>query len=320
MSKWNLPFTESHMDKADGVYFQNMTTKQIKERLKKDDIILIPIGSTENHGPHAPYGEDTHFATRMAEAIALKTGCTVAMPTWYGSHPYHHLGVPGTVIIPDKTFIDMVTAVIAGFWNAGFRKQILVNSHGQEYIIPVAIQTFGKRYQVPALIIHLSYFWIISKKILDKSHGGVLETPWLHSCEGETSVALNLIPNMINMADAVNVTPKSNLPIEHCDSIGGGLQRPIKYFDQIGNVGLETLEFPDGVLGSPKLADANKVREALEFYMDYVVKLHDDILRIYPPGKLPENMSQRPKEEIEALLKGPYAKGGTHLFTVAWPE
>jgi len=320
MSKWNLPFTKGHMDKADGLYFQNMTKKQIEERLEKDDIIIIPIGSTENHGAHAPFGEDTLFATRMAEAIALKTGCTIAMPTWYGSHPSHHLGMPGTIILPDKTFISMIEAIIAGFWNAGFRKQIIVNSHGQEYIIPTAIQTFGKRYQVPALIIHITYFNVIGKHLLDKSHGGPLETPWVHSCEGETSVALNLIPDLLNMPDAVNTYPKKELPAEHFNSVGGALNRPVNYYDQIGAVGMETLEFPEGSVGSAKLAQACKVENAIEEYLDYLVKLHDDILRIYPPGKLPKNMTQRPKEEIESLLKGPLKEGGRHLFTVAWPD
>jgi len=319
MTNWELPIKQGHMDKADGIYFQNMTKKEIEDRLIKDDIIIIPIGSTENHGDHAPFGEDTLIATRMAELIALKTGCTVAMPTWYGSHPSHHLGMPGTIVIQDKIFIDMVEAVIAGFWNAGFRKQIIVNSHGQEYIIPTAIQQFGKRYQVPALLIHITYFNVIGKSLLDKSYGGSFDTPWVHSDEGETSVALNLLPDMIKMKNAVDTYPKKELPSEHFNSVGGGLNRPINYFDQIGAVGLECEDFPEGCVGSATKAKASKISHALEEYLDYMVKLHDDILKVYPPGKLPKNMSQRPKEEIEALLKGPLQKGGRHLYTISYP-
>ena len=88
------------MDEPSGVYLQNMTMKQIQERLKKDDTIIVPVGSTENHGPNACTGEDTFLVTRMAEAVAIRTGCTVAQPVWYGSHPFHHLGMPGTVVVP----------------------------------------------------------------------------------------------------------------------------------------------------------------------------------------------------------------------------
>jgi hypothetical protein len=44
-----------------------MTVKQVEERLKKNDLIIIPVGSTEIHGPHAPPGEDTFLVTSMAE-------------------------------------------------------------------------------------------------------------------------------------------------------------------------------------------------------------------------------------------------------------
>ena len=55
MSKWQIPAKGGHMEAADGVYYQNMTNKDVAERLKKNDVILIPVGSTENHGPNAPY-------------------------------------------------------------------------------------------------------------------------------------------------------------------------------------------------------------------------------------------------------------------------
>ncbi|MBI2842734.1 MAG: creatininase family protein [Armatimonadetes bacterium] len=319
MSNWNLPIRQGHMDKPDGVYFQNMTGKDIEERLEKDDIILIPIGSTETHGPHAPYGEDTLIASRIAEAVAVRTGCTVAMPAWYGSHPMHHLGMPGTIVMPDDTFIAMVRAIIAGFWNAGFRKQILLNAHGQEYIIPTAIQEFGKRYQVPALIINATWFNVIPTRILDKPHGGPFETPWVHSDEGETSVALNFFPEMIRMENAVDTYPKGVLPAEHIDRPGQGLHRPIPWYAQIGAVGSECICFPEGVVGSATLGDASKISGGIEELLDYLVRLHDDILRVYPPGKLPENMTLRPKEEIEALTKKPFSEGWRPLYTVAYP-
>jgi len=131
MSKWEIPPKGGHLDLADGIYFQNMTMKEVEERLKKCDLIIIPVGSTECHGIHACYGEDTFLVTRMAEAVAKKTGCTVSQPIWFGSHPYHHIGMPGTVPIEEDIFTAYVSQVIAGYWNAGFRKQILLNGHGQ---------------------------------------------------------------------------------------------------------------------------------------------------------------------------------------------
>ena len=44
--KWTLPPDGGHMDRATGIYFQNMTGKEVEERLKKCDLIILPIGST----------------------------------------------------------------------------------------------------------------------------------------------------------------------------------------------------------------------------------------------------------------------------------
>ncbi|MGE5623688.1 MAG: creatininase family protein, partial [Methanocella sp.] len=52
MSDWQIP-PAGHMESADGVYLQNMTWHEIQERLKTNDILIIPVGSTENHGPMA---------------------------------------------------------------------------------------------------------------------------------------------------------------------------------------------------------------------------------------------------------------------------
>ncbi len=124
MTDWNLPPKGGHMDLPDGIYLQNMNIAEIKERVKKNDVVIIPVGSTENHGPAACIGEDTFLVTRMAELVAQKTGCTVAQPIWYGSHPYHHVGMPGTIIVPEEIFKGLLRSVITGLWNMGLRKQI----------------------------------------------------------------------------------------------------------------------------------------------------------------------------------------------------
>jgi len=54
MGKWKLPPDGGHMDKGSKIYFQTMTKKDVEERLKNNDVLLIPIGSTENHGSAGP--------------------------------------------------------------------------------------------------------------------------------------------------------------------------------------------------------------------------------------------------------------------------
>lgn len=320
MGKWTLPPESGHMDQPSHIYFQNMTGKEVQERLRKNDLIIIPIGSTEAHGPHACYGEDTFLVTRMAELVAQKTGCTVAQPIWYGSHPYHHIGMPGTVVVDDDDFKAQIRAVMAGFWNAGFRKQILLNGHGQEYVIPSAMHQFAKRFQVPGVFLNLNWYHAIPDRVKDKEHGGPFETPFIHADEVETSFSLALFPELIHMEDAKDTTPRGYLPEKHVDKAGCIYQKPIEWYSQVGAGPIEIVAYPEGVVGKATLAKAEKAKMGVEELLDYMVELHDDILKKFPPGVLPpmNEVSQRPREQLEELVKGPL-KGGRHIYTVAYP-
>lgn len=321
MPKWRIPPDGGHMDRATGVYFQNMTGREVQERLARSDLIIIPVGSTENHGAAAPYGEDTFLVTRMAEAVALETGCTVAQPIWYGSHPAQHLGMPGTVVIPEDVFCAYLRAVIAGLWNTGFRKQILLNGHGQEYVIPTAIHGFAKKYQVPCILIVLNWPTAIAQRLKDRAHGGPFETPFRHADEAETSYALALFPEMIKLQYAVDTTPRGFISEGHVDKGGDIYQYPIPGHCQVGLSGLEVVMYPEGVIGEPSLADAEKARPGLEALFDYMVRLVREIMERFPPGVLPDAglVTQRDPDEIKRVLRGPLAEGGRHIYTIAYP-
>lgn len=319
MSKWQIPAKGGHMEAADGVYYQNMTNKDVAERLKKNDVILIPVGSTENHGPNAPYGEDTYLDTRLCEQVALATGCTVAQPIWYGSHPYHHLGMPGTIIIPEETLADYLCYVFAGFWNAGFRKMIVVNGHGQDYVIPLAIHKFGKKFQVPGVILYV-HFWNCAKELLDVvENGGPYQTPFIHADEVEQSYSLALFPEFCKQENAVATKPSPMLPPGHINNSAERGIGPIKWYNAYGSVGMECICTPEGVIGDPTLADPEKARPAIERTLDYLEKLVNDILEKYPAGELPpiDKVTMRKREDIEAVIKGPN-NGGRHLYTLTY--
>ena len=321
MGEWQLPPPGGHMDKQTGLYLQNMTGRQIQERLKKNDLIFLPIGSSENHGPQGPNGEDTFLVSRMAEMVAERTGCTIAQPLWYGSHPFHHLGMPETVVVPEETFIAYIRAVIVGLWNAGFRKQILLNGHGQDYAIPVAMHQFAKKYQVPAVIVNVNWWFTIKEHIRDKEHGGPFETAFVHADECETSFSLALFPELVKMEDAVDTKGESLFPEGHIDKSGSAYDLPIPFWQHIGGSTIEVIATPEGVVGSATLASADKAKPGVEAMLDYLEKLVNDIMEMYPAGQLPpaDRLSQRSPEELEAVLKGPNKPGGRHIYTIAYP-
>jgi creatinine amidohydrolase len=315
-------YSKGSLDKADGVYFQNMTGADVAERLKKNDILIIPVGSTEYHGKGQVYGEDGFLVTRMAEVVARETGCTVSQPVWFGSHPYNQLGMPGTIVIPENTFVDYLRAIIAGYWNAGFRKQILINGHGQEYVIPNAIQEFGKITQVPAVLAFVNWPTVIVPFLKDKEHGGPFETPFRHADEVEASYSIALFPEM-NKKHQMEDTKreiKGFLPEGHVDKGGDIYQYPIPGHAQMGLGGLEVAFYPEGVIGKPSLAEAAKAEPGLDFLFDYLIRLHNDILTKFPPGVLPDakDVTELDQATVDALLKGPF-NGGRSLYSHRYP-
>ena len=144
-----------------GAYIQTTPRAQQIEKRRNNDIVFVPIGCTENHGLHANSGLDTFQVSMVLEGVRRYTAkqgheCNLAFPPLlYGGHPYHHIGMPGTVIMPEEVVKETLIYTMLGLWNDGFRKIILVNNHGHLWMLESAIQEFCKRFQLPLSLIHI---------------------------------------------------------------------------------------------------------------------------------------------------------------------
>jgi len=223
----------------------------------------------------------------MAEQVALKTGCTVAEPVWYGSHPYNHLGMPGTVVVPEDAFLANLRAVIAGFWNTGFRKQILLNGHGQEEVIPLALHQWAKKYQVPCVLISLHWPTVIHDYLKDKAHGGPFETPSNTPVKSKRPTRWPCSPNSCTWSWPWIPSRKAFCRRATWTRAAKCTTLPSKGTSTWGWAGTEVLVYPEGVIGRPTLANAEKPSRALRLLMDYMVKLIGDIMTRFPAGQLP---------------------------------
>ena len=79
-----------------GMYLADHTWPELGDALAPGSVALVPLGSTEQHGPHLPLGVDGYQARDLAEGIAREADVLAAPPIWYGDAD-HHLGFPGTV-------------------------------------------------------------------------------------------------------------------------------------------------------------------------------------------------------------------------------
>jgi len=305
------------------VYIQTTPGYKIEENLKKNDILLIPVGSTEYHGKHLPSGSDTFFVTQICEAVRRYTekkgrAVSLAWPISYGAHPWHHYGMPGTVIIEEDHLKNYTLDMMLGFWNMGFRKQLLINNHGHFWVFESIIQEFMKKYQLPGIYRIIDWHRASRKFFRTKEKGGELETWFIHADEAETSLALLLIPEMVEMKYAVNTEPKHYLPNGHMDNAVDGLGRPSIWSSGQGHMPIEIVATPEGVVGKAKLGEARKVKRAIAFFLKYLTLLVDEILEVFPPGKVPpvEEVTFRTEEEMKPYLLFPGSKGWKPVYSL----
>lgn len=106
-----------------------MTWPQVEEYLKTKKTIIVPIGSTEQHGPTGLIGIDHLSSQSIAEKAAEQTQTMVAPTIAYGM-ALHHMAFPGTVSLKPTTFILMLTEIIQSLALHGFEKIVFINGHG----------------------------------------------------------------------------------------------------------------------------------------------------------------------------------------------
>jgi len=229
----------------------------------------------------------------------------------YGAHPYHHLGMPGTVILRDEVAKEVMIDVMLGLWNDGFRKQIIVNNHGQLWVLEGAVQEFCRRYRLPGVFRVLDWHRAVREFFRPREHGGVFETPFVHADEAETSLSLFLYPEMVDMAYAVDTEAVALLPGGHFDTAVDAYRRPHRWSEGEGHAAIEIKGTPQGVVGRATRGEAWKARRPLAAILRYLTLVHDEILERYPPGTVPppELISLRDPEELEPYLKEPLTPG-----------
>jgi len=291
-------------------YVQNTPPGIQQEKIKKNDVVLIPLGSTEAHGAHSVPGQDTYQVNRLCEAVRRYTRkqgreVSIAFSPWiYGDHPTHHIGMIGTIPISQATVVHLLVDVMFGLWAQGLRKFIFLNNHGQQWSITSAIDEFGKKYpELPYLAVADEWcgsMWEFYQE------GVCFETDFVHSDECEASLILLLAPEMVDMSKAVDTKPRGYLPDGHVNKPGNQCaHRPHLWYNVRGNVPLEVIATPEGVVGASTKGSAEKAKRPVAAALKYLTLLIDDILETFPPGVLPpiEEVTLYKNEEIEGYLK-----------------
>jgi creatinine amidohydrolase/Fe(II)-dependent formamide hydrolase-like protein len=164
---------------------------ELAKLAERNAIVIVPIGSTEQHGPHLPTQVDTRLVTEVAQRAARVMSSrhpTLVTPTIPFGMSEHHMSLNGTITLDYATMAGILGCVCHSILRDGFKRIFVLNGHGGNTDgIYTFISEFTVKHRVP---LAGGTYWNIAQteiaQILEK------QKALLHACEAETSMMLAL--------------------------------------------------------------------------------------------------------------------------------
>jgi len=171
-----------------------MTWKEIETEVKNDPVVIFPLGSTEQQGPHTPTG-DYRAATAVAAKVAEITNSLVIPTIPFGYSEYFR-NFPGTISLSAEILLHVLLETVRSLYASGFKHVIFFNGHaGNAPVIDRAARMLRRedRLMVPSL----NLWQLITSEIKKELYGEKDLTG--HGGEPMTSLFLYLEPNDMRM-------------------------------------------------------------------------------------------------------------------------
>ncbi len=237
------------------VLLGEMSWAEAKEYFEKNDIAILPVGSTEQHGPANPLGTDFLIARALAEEVAKRVGvvCLPAVPFGVSSH---HRQFCGTVFVSPETLKRYVKDVCLALKYHGVKKIVVVNGHGGNL---AALAEMSRELREEGVFVSVFQWWPAVVKLLpdlfksdERRHAGA----------EETSVNLALHSHLVNVGKLVDEEPRKHVvQVE-------GLALPLDTIDETNS----------GVFGTQTTASAEKGKRVFEAVVSELTR-HVEMLK-----------------------------------------
>jgi len=171
------------------------TWRDVAAYLERDDRIIVPVGSTEQHGLRAVLGTDHLVPAGIAREAGRRAGVLVAPALAYGMS-LHHMAFPGTISLRPSTLLQVTCDLLASLARHGFRRVLLLNGHGGNTASLQAGVAEANDLHT-ALRIKVRCWWELAgvRAVLDEAFGDKEDG---HGTPGETSLTMALHPGIVS--------------------------------------------------------------------------------------------------------------------------
>ena len=228
------------------IEWRKLRAEQLREMARRDAVVILPVGSIEQHGPHLPVEVDSQLgeqvALRTARLMDARGEPVLVLPMLWTGISEHHMSFGGTITLDLATFNAVVEGIVKSLVRHGFRRVVLLNGHGgNENALRCLADELTPRYRIP--IVEFTYWYAAADAI-----AGILETQkgLQHACEAETAMMMAVRPELV--AESRIPLAKANRTPDVADIVGGGVYR----WRAIGAMS------SSGVVGNPEAASAAK--------------------------------------------------------------
>lgn len=213
-------------------------------------IAVLPLGATEQHGPHLPLRVDTALAEGILAAALAQLPAPIpalALPTQAIGLSGEHQAFAGTLSLQPTTLLALWSDIGACVARAGIKKLLLFNAHGGN-VSSMDIVARQLRQQHGLLVYHCSWFNLPQPPALQAAFSAHEHRFGVHGGEVETSMLLHLAPEQVHMARAQNFASTSAQRAQHYPILGNGKSAKLGWAMQDYN--------PAGAAGNAAAADA----------------------------------------------------------------
>jgi creatinine amidohydrolase len=251
-------------------------------RVSRNTLVVIPLGSTEQHGPHLPVSTDALTVTALAKALEKSRGILLAPTQWLGHSP-HHLSFGGTLSMDHEPYAHMLVQTAKCFAQMGFVKLLFLNGHGGNHL-PVSMALQRLKQDVPDMFACGCEYWQPASgrllKLRESPLGGMG-----HACELETSLCLHLKPELVRRDLIADGGKPAASPYFRSEMFQPQLIGAVSDFKDLTQ---------SGVYGMPSLASSKKGKLFFDAILDSLENLVDDLDTYDSPWPYQHSEEERP--------------------------
>jgi creatinine amidohydrolase len=206
------------------VFLTDMTWPEVKRRVPKVRLAILPTGSMEQHGPHLTFETDIAIATELARRLALEhfPHFVVAPPLPVGMSN-HHMSFPGTITWRYDTFMACLEDTILALSAHGIRRFLILNGHGGNRAA-ISVLASQLRYEDDLMVAGCTWFELVREachKFIPKRR--------VHADEIEAAMGLYLAPRVVRKAALTRGKAHPD-PYPYTDpGTGGGFEMPYRW-------------------------------------------------------------------------------------------